>query len=199
MKEDDEQMNNTDKRIRFQKPRMPIDTAFEDPYGCIAEAFTWIHLDDFRRYLQEWLRIALINDESAYDEGTSREDVMDFCNDLQRLIEAMNVISESRQPEEMRRWKEHLPDDLKEEMKSYNQPVLLTVDQKSDPRTVIKDFWHTFSFPYARRELWDLMDSVVFYEREGGMSSSDPLSTYKCLLALVEAAYVLYQRIFNGL
>ncbi|TAN21606.1 MAG: hypothetical protein EPN37_00460 [Chitinophagaceae bacterium] len=196
MKEEDEQRNDREKRIRFQKQRMPIDTAFEDPYDCIAEAFTWIHPDDFRKYLHEWLRIALINDESTYDEGAAREDVMDFCNELQRLIEAMNVINEDRTPEKTRRWKENLPDNLKEEMKSYNRPVLLTVDQKSDPRTVIKDFWHTFSFSYARRELWDLMDSVIFYERESGRSSSDPLSTYKCLLALVEASLVLFQRSF---
>lgn len=196
MEAKDNYLNEDEKRIRFQKQRMPIDTAFEDPYGCIAEVFTWIHLDDFRKYLHEWLRIALINDESAYDEGASREDVMDFCNELQRLIEAMNVINKNQQSEEISRWKEDLPDDLREEMKSYNQPVLLTADQKSDPRIVIKDFWHTFSFSYARRELWDLMDSVIFYEREGGKSSSDPLSTYKCLLALVEAAFVLFQRSF---
>ncbi len=161
MEAKDNNLNEEEKRIRFQKPKWAIDTAQEDLYGCIAEVFTWIHLDDFRDELHEWLRIALINDQSAYDEGVAREDVMDFCNELQRLIEAMNVINEDRTPEKTRRWKENLPDDLREELESYNRPVLLTEEQKVDPPSVIKEFCTTFTISYARHELWDLMDSVT--------------------------------------
>lgn len=191
--------NDDSKRIRFQKPKWPIDTAYEDPYGCISEVFTCIHLDDFRDELQEWLRIALINDQSAYDEGPAREDVMDFCDELKLLMEALQVINMNREPDDMRKWKEGLPDDLREEIESYNQPILLTEEQRANPLSVIIDFCNMFTLSYARRELWDLLDSVTFYGRETSAWAPDLHITYKCLLALVEAAYVLYQRIFNGL
>ena len=143
MREDDELKEEGNERIRFQKPKWRIEMAQEDPYGCIAEVFTWIHLDDFRDELQEWLRIALINDQSAYDEGAAREDVMDFCDKFQLLMEALQVINMNRQTEDMLRWKEGLPDDLREEIESYNRPVLLTEEQKADPSLVIGYFGRT--------------------------------------------------------
>lgn len=192
MREDNEHNGNDNGRIRFQKPKWPIERAQEDPYGCIAEVFTWIHLDDFQDELQEWLRIAVINDQSAYDEGAAREDVMDFCNELQLLMESLQVINMNRQTEDMLRWKEGLPDNLREEIESYNRPVLLTDEQKADPSLVIRNFCNAFSLSYARRELWDLLDSVTFYGRETSAWSPDLHITYRCLLALVEAAFAIY-------
>lgn len=37
-------------------------------------------------------------------------------------------------------------------------------------------------------------DSVIFYERNGNIQRSEPQAVYKCLLALVEVAYMIYQR-----
>lgn len=191
MREDDEQNENDDGNIRFKKHKWRIEMAQEDPYGCIAEVFTWIHLDDFRDELQEWFRVALINGESAYDEGPAREDVMDFCDELQLLMEALQVIN--MKPEDVRRWKEGLLDDLRKEIESYNQPMLLTEEQKADPSLVIRNFCNAFSLSYVRRELWDLLDSVIFYGRETSAWSPDPHITYRCLLALAEAAFALHQ------
>lgn len=188
-----EQIEDHKGRVRFQKPEYAMDHSREDPYGCIAEVFIWIHLDDFHDLLDEWLRIALINDQSAYDEGASREDVMDFCDELQILTEALQVINQSREPDDRRKWRENLPDDLGEKIESYNQPVLLTGEQKADPLSVIRELCRMFTLSYARRELWDLMDSVVFYERGIREWAPDPHVTYRCLLALVESAYVIYQ------
>lgn len=181
-----------DERIRFQKPKWFLGSAEEDPYGCIGEVFTWIHLDDFRDELHEWLRIALINDQSAYDEGPAREDVMDFCDELQLLMEALHLINTNRQ-DDLREWKEGLPDDLKAEIESYNRLVLLSEKQKLNPMTVIRDFCSMFTRTYARRELWDLLDSVTYYGRDTDAWSPDPHITYQCLLSLVEAAYVVDQ------
>lgn len=193
MKEEDAPMEEDEnERIRFQKRESPIDRFQNNPYGCINEVFTWFQLDDLGDNLQQWLHIALINDQSAYDEGSAREDVMDFCDELQLLMEALHVINENHKPVKAKKWLEKLPVKLREELKKYNQPVMLTEEQKADPQIIIKDFCDTFSLSYVRRELWDLMDSVVFYERNGNTQRSEPQAVYKCLLALVEAAYVIY-------
>lgn len=192
MKEDDEQMEDDKERIRFLKRESPIDRFQNNPYGCIAEVFTWFQLDDLGDNLQQWLHIALINDQSAYDEGSAREDVMDFCDELQILMVALHVINENHKPEKKKKWLKMLPADLREEMKGYNQPVLLTEEQKNHPQIVIKNFCSAFTLSYVRRELWDLLDSVVFYERESNTQSHDPHAVYKCLLALVEAAFMIY-------
>lgn len=182
-----------DERRRFQKPRWAIDMAQEDPYGCIVEVFSWIHLKDFRDELEEWVRIALINDHSAYDTGAAREDVMDFCDELQLLTEALQVVNANREPDSFRRWKEKLSDDCRQEIESYHQPVLLTEAQKANPLLVIIRFCKKFTLSYAKGELWDLLDAVINYERKRSTWMPAPHVTHKCLLALVEAAYVLYQ------
>lgn len=185
-------LNAEGKRPRFQKPQWFWETAIEDPYGCIAEVFRWFHPSDLRGELNAWLRIALINDESAYDAGSAREDVMDFCSELQLLTEALHVVNTNRQPGGTRRWEEGLPNDLRKEINSYNLPIMLTDEQKAHPQFVIRNFRNTFSLSYTRRELWDLLDAVAYYRKAISVRSSEPHVTYRCLLALAEAAFVLY-------
>ena len=179
------------RRIRFHKPKCPMDTAQENPYGCIAHVFIWLHLDDFQHELHEWLRIALINEQGAYDEGPAREDVMDFCDELQKLVGAMERINKSRKPEDLRRWMDDLPEDLRDAMENDDRPVL--PKEKQNPMQMVGRFCNMFTLSYARRELWDLLESVIFYERESNEWGPDPLTTYQCLLALTEAAFALDQ------
>ncbi len=49
-----------------------------------------------------------------------------------------------------------------------------------------------FTRSYARRELWDLLDSMIFYRKETCDRAPGPHMIYRCLSVLVEAAYALY-------
>lgn len=193
MKEQYEQRVDDGRRIRFHKPKWPMDTARQDPYGCIAHVFIWLHLDDFRNELHEWLRVALINEQGSYGDGYAREDVMDFCDELQKLVEAWDMINKSRKPEDLRRWIDDIPCGLQEAMQTNNQSVLQKEEQEANPMRTISKFCNMFMLSYTRRELWDLLESVIFYKRESNEWGPDPLTTYQCLLALTEAAFVLYQ------
>lgn len=60
--------------------------------SSLSLIFTNFHLDDFKRELKLWLHVALVNEQSAYEEGGAREDLIDFIDQLHRLIEALYLI-----------------------------------------------------------------------------------------------------------
>jgi hypothetical protein len=178
-------------RIRFHKPKQPMETAREDPYGCISHVFIWLYLEDFRNELHEWLRVALINEQGSYGDGYAREDLMDFCSELQNLAEAMDRINKSRKPEDLHRWMDDFQYGLQEVTKSPDR--LEPPKGEQNPIQMVGRFCDMFTLSYARRELWDLLDSLKFYEKESNDWGPDPLTTYQCLLALAEAAFALEQ------
>jgi hypothetical protein len=65
--------------------------------------------------------------------------------------------------------------------------------EEKNPGWMINKFCNMFTLSYARQELWDLLDSVIFYEKNDREWGPDPLTTYRCLSALVEAAFMVYQ------
>ena len=178
------------RRIRFHKPKQSMETAREDPYGCISHIFILLHLEYFRNELHEWLRVALINEEGSYGEGYAREDLIDFCSELQKLAEAMNRINKCRKPEDLHRWIDDFQYGLQEVKKNPDRPE---PPKEQNPMQMISRFCDMLTLSYARRELWDLLDSVIFYERESNDLGPNPLTTYQCLLALAEAAFALEQ------
>lgn len=116
---------------------------------------------------------------------------MDFCSELQKLAEAMDRINKSRKPEDLHRWMDDFQYGLQEVKKGPDRPE--PPKEEQNPMQMICRFCDMFSLSYARRELWDLLDSVIFYERENNDWGPDPLTTHQYLLALVEAAFALEQ------
>lgn len=57
----------------------------------LTEIFQNFHLYDFRNEINFWQELALCNDQSAYDEGCTREDLMNFIQELHKMIEAFHV------------------------------------------------------------------------------------------------------------
>jgi len=176
---------------RFSKMPRLMDGAIEEPYKCVANAFITFSLDDICDVLKQWLMIAMRNELSAYDKASDRTDLMDFCDALQELIEALQVINEKDKPPGSNDWKDRLPQDLREAAKKFDQPELLTEEQTENPMMVLKEFFEMFTMDYVRVELWDLLDSAISYEEEGKryVAGHNLLLTHDCLLCLVQAAY----------
>lgn len=174
---------------RFSKRPLLGDRAAEEPYRCISEAFQTFGLDDIYRVLEEWPSIAMRNKLSAYDEAADRGDLIDFCRELQRLVEALHVINLEDKTPGSGRWEEGLPEELRAAVLGFDQPVLLTSAEMDNPLMVLGAFFETFTMDYIRVELWDLLDAVISCEQDGErhLPGHNLLLTHDCILSLVVA------------
>lgn len=183
-----------DRHISFQKPARLIDRMEQDIHGCVAEIFRAFSLQELRHEIRQWCDICLISEESAYEEETLREDLMNFCNSLLCLAEALHLICEERKSKGSDRWKAILSSDLRTKLGEYNKPRILSPGQKAHPLTVLREFRHSFSQTYATRELWDMLEAVIAYEGERALPKTNLLLTYQCLLVLIKAPELLTGR-----
>jgi hypothetical protein len=183
----EEESKSLGKRVRL------IDKVITDPYSCIAEVFRIFGVDDISGVLQFWPEVAMRNESSAYENARDRGDLMDFCRELQLLAEALHVINEKNKIPGADDWKEQLPEDLKEKIKKFDQPELQDSQQTENPSLVVKDFCNTFTINYARVELWDLLDAVISYEKDGQkyIAGLNLLLTYECLLCIIKNDFLL--------
>lgn len=56
------------------------------PGDLLKELFQAFHLIDFYNGLEQWLRMAIATEQSAYDEGYKRKDLMDLVDYLKKLV-----------------------------------------------------------------------------------------------------------------
>lgn len=150
-------------RKRFYKPYHFFYKVREYPLRHLTEIFQNFHLDDFRQQINLWQNLALSNDQSAYDEGCSREDLIDFIQELHKMIEAFHIISKKS----IRQKKNLRVKGLSKQTKNIskvNIPVFLNTEEKARPYTVIKHFSEAFDETYATIELLDLLEAVITYE-----------------------------------
>ena len=181
----------TEERVRFHKPERLIDKIIRDPLHCITDAFLILPLNEVCHEINQWLQIALINDNSAYEESEAREDLMDFCAEMQLLAEALHVINEKNKSKDIDEWKNKLPKKLRKKLDQLDQPELLSPEQTANPMLAINDFCNSFELSYARAELWDLLDAVIGYEGDKEVYKINLLLAYQCISCFVEAAYIL--------
>ena len=184
--------NNEDvELLRFQKPERLIDKVANGSLDYVAGPFLPLQLDDIAEEIDQWMGIALVNDNSAYETGQAREDLMDFCSELQLLSEALYVIHQSNKTATADEWKEKLPNKLRKELDQLNQPALLTEEQISNPMLVIGAFCQQFTLCYCRAELWDLLEAVISYEGKKEVSKINLLLVYETIASVIEAAFML--------
>ncbi|WP_018631193.1 hypothetical protein [Niabella aurantiaca] len=134
----------TPNRKRFCKPWHFLSQAGKRPLCILWEVFDTYHLDELKQELKCWQRQALCNDNSAYDEGGAREDLMDFIQQLFRLIEAFHVLNEQKNAGRKRKHQKGLSKDARKMIAKMNTPVLLTAGEKKNPQQVIHQFCKTF-------------------------------------------------------
>lgn len=163
----------------------------EHSLGSLTGIFQNFHLDDFRREINLWQAIALCNDQSAYDEGGEREDLIDFIQGLHRLIEAFHVINKKASHKKKSRSPKGLPKTTQQLLSKMDIPVLLSAKEKSRPYLVVKRFCKTFKQGYVHTELLDLLDAVITYTGNKKVYKGNLVLFYQHVHYLVTLAYAI--------
>ena len=186
--EDVDEKEETDPTCPTKNIRL-LDKVKADPYSCLKEIFHLSDLTDLKENLQTWLKVALSNDAGIYEEAKDRATLITFIDHLLPLLEAIYLINETYQMQEITGWKDKLPKGLRMEIEKNSKTTSLSAEQIHHPHIVIEAFFKKFTISYCRRELWDLLDAVISYDGEAieGFSKINLLIYYECYLCIVEA------------
>ncbi|HTN08532.1 MAG TPA: hypothetical protein VL121_17475 [Agriterribacter sp.] len=168
-----------------------MNKAGDDPFLCLTAIFDVFHPNDFRREIAFWQQLALANDQSAYDEGNVREDMMDFCYELLRITEAFYVLNKNRKPEQKAEKKKSVKKETGRTTNLLHDPILLSAREKADPRLAVSAFCNTFPHNYARIELLDMLDAVITYEGRKKVYKGNLVPVYQCMESLLHLAYMI--------
>ncbi len=120
-------------RKRFHKPYHFLNKGKEHPLRCLYEIFKSFHLDDFKRELHLWQELALCNDQSAYEEGGAREDLLDFIYELQKLMEAFHMLNQKTNRQKINSGTKGFSKQTKKLLEKINRPLLLSAAEKDKP------------------------------------------------------------------
>lgn len=176
-------------RNRFYKPYHFLAKVGKVDSSCLSELFKSFHLYEFKDEINLWQRLALSNNQSAYDDGYEREDLIDFVEQLHKLVEAFYIINTKiNLPEKKRRLK-RWPKKTKKILSKMNIPALLTEEEKTRPGLVVKQFCKTFRQPYAKMELLDMLDAVVTSEGDKKPYKGTLVLFYQHIHCLIKLAY----------
>lgn len=178
----------TSARQRFDKPLHFFSKAGKQPHKVLREIFQNYELRDLQEGVRLWQQLALANDQSAYEEGAAREDLMDFIQDLQRLIEAFSVCHQKNDLAKNSHL-EALPKRDRKKLQRMNSPIILTKQEQQKPRRVIRQFCHRFRKSYVQMELLDLLDAVITYTGSKTVYKGHLVLFYQHLYYLVRLAY----------
>ncbi len=173
---------------RFHKSWHFLNGSNNKPLEGLSDVFNNYHLDEMIRELQLWESLALINDESVYGEGPAREDLMDFIDQLQRLIEALHVLYRSKTPGRESTPK-NLPGSAANTKPGPYESAMLSADEKENPMLVIRQFSETFRKSYVRVELLDMLDSVITYEGHKEVNRFNLVTFYENFYFLAGLAF----------
>ena len=176
-------------RKRFHKPYHFLAKAGPLDIGCLTEIFQNFHLDDFRQQINLWQELALCNEQSAYGEGWTREDLIDFIKELHKLIEAFHILNKETNHQKKKKKIKGLPKQTKKMLSKMNVPVLLTEEEKTRPGLVIKQFCKTFKQAYAKMELLDMLDAAITYEGDKTLYKGNLVLFYQHVHYLIKLAY----------
>jgi len=185
---------NTSPQKRFFKPSHILSQAGKHPHTGLREVFCNFDLEELRQELQCWQQLALCNNNSAYEDASAREDLLDFTRELQRLTEAFYIISERKNAGQKRKQLKGRPKQTPKVIAQANTTVLLTDDEKKKPEQVVHQFCKTFRRSYAQTELLDMLDAVITYKGTIEIYKGNLVLFYEHLHYLLKLAYRIYKQ-----
>ena len=174
-------------RKRFCKSGKPFYQADADPGESLREIFLTFDLKDFHDEIVFWLELSLTNDRGAYQEGKDREDVMDFCHELIKLVDAFYMLSITGI-----RHKKHktvISPSKRNIGGKETQLLLIDPEEIGTPDTIIIHFREMFSSSYVDLEMLDLLDSVITYEGIKQVNRQNLVLFYQCVRYFIASAY----------
>jgi len=174
-------------RKRFCKSGKPFNQADAGPGESLREIFLTFDLKDFRDEIVFWLELSLSNDRGAYLEGKDREDVMDFCHELIKLVEAFYLLSitgtRHKKPKTV------ISPAKRNISRKERQLLLIEPEEIEVPGKAIIHFRKMFSSSYVDLEMLDLLDSVITYEGIKEVNRQNLVLFYQCVRYLIASAY----------
>jgi hypothetical protein len=180
--------SNTGERERFKKPfRFLIDAGANLP-AALEAVFQNFHPEDFYGRLNQWQRMALANDQSAYEAAAAREDLMDVTDDLKKLVECWHLIfrkkflKNSRSQTKLERLQSKI-------LAQHGFVYTLTKDEQAKPMLFLRRFCETFDRAYVEMELLDMLDAVITYDGVIKDHKNNLVFFYQHLLFLVRLSY----------
>lgn len=163
------------------------------PIAYMKHVFEVIDLDHLDKIILRWQKIALSAAYGRYDEAEERADLLDYCEGLHRILEAAYILQRKMEWDTEGRVKWQLSENLKYDLLIEELAFRLSEEEINNPNRVIESFFETFTAPYARKELWDMLACVVECKQEG-LNKLDLLLEYECLHAILEAAWLFHNR-----
>jgi hypothetical protein len=183
---------NASKEKRFRKNHSISHQVKKHPWRCINKVFETFSLKDLRTEMKQWMGSALINDQSAYEQGKERGDLMEFSEKILLLAEALYVMNKKHQAQKQSKTGNTLPDQVIESIKETNQLTILNAQQINNPEIAINSFCKKFSYDYCNCEIWDLLDAVITYEQDSRVYKGNLVLFCQCLLTLVTVACIFH-------
>jgi|GEM_PF-858291 len=158
-----------------------LDQFSERPLSCLSELLSAFHYYEYIEIIEQWKDEALSNG-SKYEEVKDRKKLINFCKRTPYLIEAMQVIKEQRINQSV---DPYLAD-------SETNFSYLDIEEQCEPMNVIRNFFDQFPIRYVRKELWEILSSIVNAEPLT-KDASEILYDYEHLECLFEIAYYFLQ------
>ena len=172
-------------RERFMKSYRPFNLPGDDTGESLREIFLTFDLKDFQDEITFWLDLALSNNQSVYQDGNDREDVIDFCRELIKLVGAFNYLSLTNNRTGT---KTVVRSKVKKKCRT-SSPAVSGVDEQKTASATILNFRDSFSPSYVELEICDLLDAVITYEGVKTVNRENLILFYQCVKHLLARAY----------
>jgi hypothetical protein len=187
-------------RERFSKTSRLFNSESLGFGESLREIFLTFDVKDFRDEINFWLEISLANDRAPYPDAGDREDVIDFCGQLIKLVEAFYHISVytgnlkntgAAKKKFVENKVQMIPETqqaLRRNERLSKPPFITQMDMETAEFT-IKEFRLMFSASYAQVEILDLLDAMITYAGTKEVSRENLVLFYQCMCYLVASAY----------
>lgn len=189
--EDDSGFEEESDRKPFAK-RLLIKADRNNPAETMFRVFKIEEPDTLKETVRQWCKIALANERANYEVASQREDILIFCDEVLKLIEATYCLGKIYSIEKRSGFALNRPKDLQVDFLRREQTFSLTYEELLNPVQILHHFCENFPEAYGKAELWDMLDSAII--SGNGSDKFNLLLHYQCLLTLEEAARQLHQQ-----
>jgi hypothetical protein len=171
-----------------------IDLVFVDPLYAVQQVFKKANVHSLKSILQTWQNIAFIGENPAYAKGVERAGVIEFCHQIQVLIEAAYVKAGTAAIEQRTGVDLSRPANLQADLMKMHVQLIKEEDIGTSEKCM-QNFFSLFSLLHARCQLWDLFGAAIQHKNEAEPATLDQ---YEFLSVMIEGAWQLQKVTLNS-